>query len=196
MNYVDVEEFSKLSGKTDSYIRRLCRENKLPSIQEIVPQTGKPKYLIDIDSAESKKYLSPVQSQNFKKNVTEQVPQHIFTSSDNMQELLKAKDQIIELKDQIIQYAEQAGQIKLLEDLDKRKQDEFLRQIAEFKQSNLILKRNFLITCFTLGIVIAGLIIYLLVKPEPVPVTKTVKVPVIKTIVKTVPASTAKGNKK
>lgn len=195
MNYIDVEEFSRLSGKTDSYIRRLCRENKLPSIQEIVPQTGKPKYLIDIDSNESKKYLSPVQDQNFKKSPAELVPQHIFTNSDNIQELLKAKDQIIELKDQIIQYAGHAGQVRLLEDLDKRKQDEFLRQISEFKQSNLILKRNFLITCFILSTILTGLIVYLFIKPEPVPVTKIVKVPVVKTIIKTVPVLSIKKHK-
>ena len=142
MNLIDVEEFARLSGKTESYIRRLCREDKLPFIQELVPQTGRMKYLIDIDLPEAKKYLVPIQIQNNTASEQVQEPQQNFNNTETLQHLLNAKDYIINLQKQLIQYAEKAGQVQLLEDIEKRKENEYLRQVAELKAENEKLKEQ------------------------------------------------------
>jgi len=42
-------------------------------------------------------------------------------------------NELITTQKQMINYAEQAGQVKLLEDIERRKENEYLRQMAEYK---------------------------------------------------------------
>ena len=132
--YIDVEEFARLSGKTESYIRRLCREQKLPYIQEQVPQSGRHKYLIDTESEKSKKFLLPEPVPNQFEKLPEQEPKQNFTNTDTVSELLEAKDKIIELQDHLIQTKEIVGQVNLLTTLDKNKDAEINKLNARVKE--------------------------------------------------------------
>ena len=127
MKYVDVSEFAHLSGKTESYIRRLCRENEIPYIQEQLPQTNKLKYLIDLDNPEVNKHLNNKNEvpQQVNGNESQQVPQQNFTNYD-----------IVEILEKFEGYILKAGKFELLED----KQKELKEDVANWQEKYFELK--------------------------------------------------------
>lgn len=105
--YISVSEFARLTGKSETYIRRLCRENKVPYIQEQLPNSTTLKYMIDISTEEAKRHIRKVSE------VTEQVPAFVPEESS---------ETILELVGQIRELSKQAGKVELLEDIRKREE--------------------------------------------------------------------------
>ena len=109
--YVSVDEFSRLSGKSGTYIRRICREGKVPYIMEQLQNSTTQKYMIDISSPEAQKHILNKSA----------IPEHPEQSYKEVPQ--PTNETIIELTFRIEELSKQAGKVELLEDIKKREQE-------------------------------------------------------------------------
>ena len=130
--YISVDEFARLTGKSATYIRRLCRENKIPFIQEQLQNSTTLKYMIDITAPEAQKHL------NHKDNIPEPTEQGSTPSSS------RGDDLILELMNEIKELSKEAGKVEQIEDIRKREENnaqfwqnkyfEFQNQVTELNK--------------------------------------------------------------
>ena len=104
-NYISVAEFARRTGKSETYIRRMCRENKVPNIEEQLQNSSNTRYMIDIESEEAQKHI---------KNVAELEGEVVAEHSSST---------ITELTERIEELAKLAGRADALEDIQKRESE-------------------------------------------------------------------------
>lgn len=152
--YVDVKEFSKLTGVTETYVRRLCSEDRLQYIREKLGNSSNTKFMIDLTCDLAQKMINKHAFEN--NSVTEPVAEQNTIDQEQPQTILEMSKQIEEL-------AKMAGKFEQIEDLRQRDKDsaevwekryfdmqqqvtelnkqiiELNRQVAEHKANNTIL---------------------------------------------------------
>ena len=166
MKRADVTEFAKMTSKSERYIRRLCKEGRLPCQKTAVP-TGI-KYLIYLDTDEANKLLGEEQKlgphgygQEPKSEQKELIhkslsgePDELFSESVIDGEIVGTRvheegpyrnssafiegvvSELIDVNKKLVQYAEVAGQVKLLTDNSQFYQSEYFK--LKYENESLI----------------------------------------------------------
>lgn len=158
MRKYKVSELSHILGISEQAIRSKVKRNILPSVEETIDNRSITFVPLDdyqlnelINKTNKNKNIYPTINATIEQqeeNIIEPVnPINPAINFDNVIDYLKQKDQQLEniysiLMEKERNIGERDKQIFLLEDSERRKESEYLRQIAELKAENEKLKKN------------------------------------------------------
>lgn len=128
--YQSVSNFAELANRTDVYIRKLCRENKLDYMQERSEHNKKMTYKINMDGDKTILFMNKIKAKNDISSETNSETSndtqgsYVETSSETFEGSVEpSNDTLIETLERFESYIYKAGQLLAIEDKNKNQAD-------------------------------------------------------------------------